>query len=162
LTSAIVIIVCKALKTKDTNLRLGLIYLASGVALSALFCGVFSMMLPAAGFYDLFWIGPLSVSITMLFTYFATLRYRLFVNTSSLLRFCTYLVVVATAAILYTCLFYLMFTLVFRGAAPSNEIIIFHFVMMTVVILILPSINHSIEYIKKMISNNGVVPRSKK
>jgi hypothetical protein len=153
---AIAIIIAKAIMTKkDANLRQGLIRLGCGIALSTAFSSAFSVVLPIIGSYELFWLGPLSVAVITLFVYFVTLRYRLFISSSSLLRLFTYLVVVAIASILYVCLFYLVFTLVFRGAAPSDEILFFHFIMMILVILTLPSINHTIEYIKKIISDNG-------
>jgi hypothetical protein len=158
-TVSIIIIIAKALKSKNAILRRGLIYLGCGLALSMLFSGTTNVVLPMIGRSDLFWAGPLSVAVTMLFTYFITLRYKLFVNSSRLLQSLTYLVVVAITAIAYTCLFYLVFTLVFRGASPSDEIIIFNFIMIIIVILAIPTINHTIEYVKKVIADNGSQPQ---
>lgn len=154
-SAAIALIFGKALKTNNNPmLRQGLIYMAVGFMISAVFSLIFNLAMPVLGNYDLFWVGSLSISCTMLFTYFATLRYKLFTNSSKILQYSTYLVVVALGAIAYTLLFYLVFMLVFRGANPSDEIITLQFVMVVIVILFLPTINHFIEYIKGMISNN--------
>jgi hypothetical protein len=158
-TVSIIIIIVKAVKSKSATFRRGLTYLGCGLALSSILSGTTNVIMPIIGHSDLFWVGPLSVSITMLFTYFITLRYKLFVNNSRLLQSLTYLVVVAITAIVYTCLFYLIFTLTFKGANPSDEIIIFNFIMIAIVILILPTINHLIEYVKKIITENGVSPK---
>jgi hypothetical protein len=153
---SIVMIVVKAFKNQDANFRRGLLYLAGCLALSSLLSSTTNIILPIIGHSELFWVGPLSVALTMIFAYFIILRYKLFVNSSHLLQTLTYLVVVAIVAIIYTCLFYLIFTLVFRGASPSDEIVIFNFVMIVIVILILPSVNHSIKYVRKVIADNGV------
>jgi hypothetical protein len=157
MTVSAVMIIIKGLKTKtDIKLRRGLIYLGCCIiALPSTCGGVFSVVLPMLGFYDLFWLGPLSVAATMLFIYFTTLRFRLFVNASHTLRFFTYLVAVMLGAILYTCLFYLIFMLIFRGATPSDEIIIFNFIMIVIIVLMLPSINHMVRHTKRIISENG-------
>jgi hypothetical protein len=155
-TLSIAMIIVRAIKSKNTPFKRGLIRLACCLILSSLISSITNIALPIIGLSDLFWVGPLSVSITMLFTYFITLRYNLFVNSSHLLRYLTYLVVVALAAMVYTCLFYLVFALIFRGANPSDEIIIFYFIMTVIIILIMPSINHLIEYVKQLISENSV------
>jgi hypothetical protein len=160
--AAVAMIIASALKSQDASFRRGLILLAGGLGLSSLLSGTTSIVMPIIGYSDLFWVGPLSVSITMLFTYFITLRYKLFINSSRLLRTLTYLVVVAAMAIVYTFLFYLIFTLVFRGASPSDEILVFHFLMISIVILLLPIINHSTERVREIIADNSSASEEKK
>jgi hypothetical protein len=150
-----------ALKSKDATFRRGIYYLGGGLVLSSLLSGTTSIILPIIGYSTLFWVGPLSVSITMLFTYFITLRFKLFINSSRLLRTLTYLVIVAAMSIIYTFLFYVIFTLLFRGASPSDEILVFHFLMIVVVILLLPVISHLTESIKKIIADNSFAPGDK-
>jgi hypothetical protein len=161
MTVAIIMVIIKALKTKNnTNLRHGLIYFGCCMAVSSTFSSIFSAILPMLGVYDLFWLGPLSVAATMLFIYFTTLRFRLFVNSSYTLRYSIYLVAATIAAILYTCLFYLIFMLIFRGATPSDEITFFNFIMTVIIVLMLPSINHVVKYTKKIISENSDITES--
>lgn len=157
LSAAVLMIFIKVFKTKnDISRRRGLFCVGCGLLLSAGVCLVFNVIMPMLlGNFELFWVGPLAIAITMLFTYFASLRYKLFKNDSKMVQYSTYLVVVTLAAILYTCLFYLIFMLVFRGANPSDEIIIFNFIMVVIVIFLLPSINQIINYVKKMIVDNG-------
>lgn len=155
LTASVIMIFLKSLNTKNNaSVRRGLFFVGCGLLLSVGICLISNIIMPILGYHEWFWVGPLSIAITMLFTYFAALKYKLFVNDSSLLQSATYLVVVTIAAILYICLFYSVFMLLFRGANPSDEIIIFNFIMVVIVILLLPSINHLITRIKEMISAN--------
>lgn len=157
LSISVAMIFAKVIKTKnDIARRKGLFCVGCGLLLSAGICLVFNVIMPVLGQYDLFWIGPLAIAIAMLFTYFASLRYKIFTNGSKMIQYSTYLVVVALGAILYTLLFYIVFMLVFRGASPSDEIIILQFVMVVIVILFLPTINHFIEYVRELISDNVV------
>jgi hypothetical protein len=156
--SSIIIIIARALRSKNAVFKQGLICLACCLILSSSLSSATNIILPIIGQNGLFWVGPLSVSITMLFAYFITLRYKLFINSSRLLRYLTYLVAVTVAAMIYTCLFFVIFGLIFRGAKPSNEIIIFNFITMIIIILLMPSINSSINRTKKLISENGVAP----
>lgn len=163
LTASVIMIFIKMFKTKNNlSRRRGLLCVGCGLSISAGISLLFNIILPVFGNYEMFWIGPLSISVTMLFTYFASLRYKLFINNSKMLQYSTYLVVVAMASLIYICLFYLIFMLVFRGASPSNEITIFQFVMVMIVIMFLPTINHFIEYVKQMITENGVFEKEEK
>jgi hypothetical protein len=162
LSASVALVFVKALKSKkDRLLRYGLSFFGVSLMISSIICLVFNIILPMLGTYNLFWIGPLSIAITMLSTYFATLKYRLFINKSRLLQSATYLVVVIVVALIYICLFYLIFMLLFRGANPSDEIVIINFIMVIIVILLLPSINHLILYVKKIIAENGELPEGK-
>lgn len=154
LSIAVAMIFVKAYKTKNDERRKGLLCVGGGLMLSAGICLIFNVIMPVLGQYEMFLIGPLALAITMLFTYFATLKYKVFTNDSKMIQYSTYLVVVAMGAIIYTIIFYLVFMLVFRGASPSDEIITLQFVMVVIIILFLPTINHFIEYIKEMISDN--------
>jgi hypothetical protein len=154
-----IMILVGASRSKSVTFRRGLYFLVGGLALSSLLSSTTSIVLPIIGYSELFWVGPLSVSVTMIFSYFITLRFKLFVNSSRFLQKLTYLVVVAVMAMIYTALFFLVFTLIFRGASPSDEILIFHFLMIAIVILLLPAINHLIESVKKIIADNSSVPK---
>lgn len=158
LTSSVAMIFARMFRIeKGAPFRRGLFWVGCGLLLSAGLCLVFNVIMPFMGSWGMFWVGPLSIAIAMLFTYFATLKYRLFINSSKMIQYSTYLVVVTMAALVYICIFYLVFMLIFRGASPSNEITIFQFIMTVIVILFLPTINHFIEYIRHMITKNGVI-----
>lgn len=101
------------------------------------------------------WLGPLAISATIIAFYYSILRYRSLKLNSSWLRFMSYVVIIATVAILYMVVFYIVFLAMFRGSNPSTEVIILNFIMVFFFILLMPAINDTISFMSSLISGDS-------
>lgn len=127
-------------KNKHANTR-GFCVLAVGLGLTGLLAGIFDLVLPMAGNYSLIWVGPLSMSAAILFHYYVVLKYRILELESKSLKILTYAVLVSVVAVVYMCIFFVIFSAMFHGASPSREVLILNFVMAVVMILLIPAFN---------------------
>ena len=74
-------------------------------------------------------------------------------NLSSIwLRVFSYVIVIASLAIIYMVLFSIVFAALFRGSTPSTEVIVLNFIMILIFISLIPAMSSSLNYIKYLIS----------
>ncbi|MDO4742056.1 MAG: histidine kinase N-terminal 7TM domain-containing protein [Candidatus Saccharibacteria bacterium] len=140
-------------KSKSLRVRGSNIVLLVGFAISSLVTFVVDLVLT---FWDwsFSWLGPLAISATIIAFYYSILRYRALKLNSRWLRFFSYVIVIATIAILYMVVFYLVFLAMFRGAVPSTEVIVLNFVMVCFFLLLMPALNEVLTYTRNLISGN--------
>jgi len=140
------------LRTSSKRKRGGdLITMASFGTSSALVL-IFNLILPLFNNWSLIWIGPLALAVTIIGVYYTVLRYRM-INLSSIwLRLFSYVVVVATIAIIYMIIFSVIFAALFRGSAPSAEVIMLNFIMIIIFVALIPAMGSLMEYIRALIS----------
>jgi len=153
-TYTLISLIC-SLRVSERNTKHTLLWICVALALNSILNTIFYVVLPMNGQYEFQWLGPLSVALSMLIIYFGTLRFGLFKSSSQLLQWLAYAVLVIFASLLYIALFYLIFTLIFRGASPSIEILVFNFLMVVIIILLLPSVNRLMDLVKKLIRAGG-------
>ena len=142
-------------KNKHMNTR-GFCVLAVGLGLTGSLAGIFDLILPMAGNYSLIWIGPLSMSAAILFHYYVVLKYRILELESKSLKILTYAVLVSVIAVVYMCVFFVIFSAMFHGAAPSAEVLILNFVMAVVMILLVPAFNEVSGELTSYVSNDKI------
>lgn len=142
-------------KNKHMNTR-GYIILAIGLGLTGALAGIFDLILPMAGTYNLIWVGPLSMSAAILFHYYVVLKYRILDLESKILKIFTYAVLVSVIAVVYMCVFFVIFSAMFHGAAPSGEVLILNFVMAVILILLIPAFNEISGELTSYVSNEQI------
>ena len=130
-----------AMKASSKRVRTGDYILLGGLTISGILSAAFDLMLPILGRYDLIWVGPLSVSISMLAYFYAILKYRIVSVSVRWLRVMAYMVILSTGAAIYMMLFYLIFTALFKIPNPSASILVLNFLMIVIVLLLMPVIN---------------------
>lgn len=130
-----------ALKASAKRVRTGDYILLAGLTISGILSAVFDLILPIVGRYDLIWVGPLSVSISMLAYFYAILKYRIVSVSVRWLRVMAYMVILSAGAAIYMMLFYLIFTALFKIPNPSTSILVLNFLMIVIVLLLMPVIN---------------------
>lgn len=128
-------------KASSKRVRTGDYILLGGLTISGILSAVFDLLLPIMGRYDLIWVGPLSVSISMLAYFYAILKYRIVSVSVRWLRVMAYMVILSTGAAIYMMLFYLIFTALFKIPNPSASILVLNFLMIVIVLLLMPVIN---------------------
>ena len=145
------------LKTRSQRKQNGELVLLIGFIISGTASLVFNLILPLWR-WDLIWIGPFAISTTIIAFYYSILRYRALNLSSSWLKILSYVVIMASFAILYMIIFSIIFAAMFRGSTPSIEVIILNFIMILVFLLLMPALNELNVFIRSLImgqKNNG-------
>lgn len=142
-------------KTRNKNLRSGLLILGAGILITGSFMLCFDVVLPLWN-YDLIWIGTMTFTITMVGHYYSILKYRLIQLSSSWLKSLSYVIILITAASIYMLLFYIVFTALFKVSSPSPAIFVLNFLMIAIVLLLLPAMNELSSFVKSLISSETI------
>ena len=122
------------------RIKTGMYVLLGGMVPVAIFSAVFDLILPLWVRYDLIWVGPLSVSITVIAFFYTALKYRIISIATRWLHVMAYVVIVSAGAAIYMVIFYIIFTALFKIPNPSTSILVLNFIMIVIVLLLLPVI----------------------
>ncbi|MBR3131951.1 hypothetical protein IKG33_00855 [Candidatus Saccharibacteria bacterium] len=128
------------------------IVIAISFGTSSLLILVFNLIFPLFNRWDFIWIGPLALSATIIAFYYTILRYRSLNLSSIWLKIFSYIVIIASIAIVYMIIFALIFAALFRGSTPSTEVIILNFIMVVIFICLMPALNQLSVSIRSLIS----------
>ena len=115
---------------------------------------IFNLILPLFNNWSLIWIGPLALAVTILAVYYTILRYKMLNLASIWLRIFSYVVVVASIAIVYMIIFSVIFAALFRGSTPSTEVIVLNFIMIIIFLALMPAMNGLMMFIRSLISGS--------
>ena len=116
---------------------------------------IFNLILPLLNNWSLIWIGPLALAMTIIAVYYTILRYRMLNLASIWLRILSYVVIVASIAIVYMIIFSVIFAGLFRGSTPSLEVIILNFIMILIFTSLMPAMNNIMASVKSFISEDS-------
>ena len=141
-------------KTNSERKRGGDFVTMSSFGLSSTLVLVFNLILPLFGNWSLIWIGPLALAVTILAVYYTILRYRMLNLNSIWLRIFSYVVIIASIAIVYMVIFSIIFAALFRGSTPSTEVIVLNFIMILIFIALMPAMSGLMAFIKSLISGS--------
>ncbi len=141
-------------KSSSDRIKSGDVVLLIGFAISGTMSLVFNLILPFWTWH-LVWIGPLAISTTIIAFYITILRFRALALESHWLKLLSYIVILASIAVLYMVVFYIIFTAMFRGAQPSTEVIVLNFVMVLFFLLLMPAMNELLTFVRSLISTQG-------
>ena len=148
------------LKTRSKRKRGGDIITMVSFAISSTVVLVVNLILPLFNNWHFIWLGPLALAVTILGVYYTILRYRMLNLSSIWLRIFSYIVIVASIAIVYMVIFSMIFAALFRGSTPSTEVIVLNFIMILIFITLMPAMNTLMAFIRSIIM--GQNPDSKK
>lgn len=140
------------IKTRSKRKRGGDIITMISFGVSSTLVLIFNLILPLLGNWKLIWVGPLALAVTILGVYYTILRYRMLNLVSIWLRLFSYIVVIASIAIIYMIIFSVIFAALFRGSTPSTEVIVLNFVMILIFIALMPAMTGLMSFIKSLIS----------
>lgn len=119
-----------------------------------------NLILPLFGNWSAIWLGPLALSATIIGFYYTILRYRSLNLSSIWLKIFSYIVIIASLAIIYMLIFSVIFAGLFRGSTPSTEVIVLNFIMVLIFLLLMPAMNQLVTFIRSLIMNQN--PKSRK
>ena len=140
------------LKTSSKRKRGGDIVTMLSFGLSSTVVLIFNLIMPLFGRWDLIWLGPLALAATIIGVYYTILRYHMLNLASIWLRLFSYVVVIASVAIVYMIIFSVIFAALFRGSTPSTEVIILNFIMISIFLVLMPAMNGLTNQIRSLIS----------
>jgi len=144
-------ILYRILHTRNKNEKAGLKFYLIGLLIVAVLALIFDLILPLTR-YDLIWVGPLATALFLIGMYYAVLRYRTVVLRTAWLKALTYVILMATGAIAYMVIFFLVFTAMFRIASPSTEVLTLNFIMVIILLLLVPAISEVSAFARSLIS----------
>ncbi|MDO4967457.1 MAG: histidine kinase N-terminal 7TM domain-containing protein [Candidatus Saccharibacteria bacterium] len=142
-------------KTRNKNVRAGLITLGLGILITGTFMLTFDVVLPIWN-YGLIWIGVMTFTITMVGHYYSVLKYRLIQLSGRWLKALSYAIILITAGAIYMLLFYIIFTALFKVSSPSPAIFVLNFLMIAIVLLLLPAMNELSSFVRSLISSERI------
>ncbi len=143
----------QSLKTHSKRKRGGDITIMISFGISSTLTLIANLIMPLFGNWGLIWLGPLALSATIIAFYYTILRYRALNLSSIWLKIFSYIVIIASIAIVYMVIFALIFAALFRGSTPSIEVIILNFIMIVVFLLLMPAVNQLMTHIHSLIIN---------
>lgn len=148
------------LKTHSNRKRGGDFVIMLSFGTSSTIVLVANLILPLMGNWDMIWLGPLALSATIIAFYYTILRYRALNLSSVWLKIFSYIVILASLAIIYMIIFSLIFAALFRGSTPSTEVIILNFIMILVFLALMPATTELVSFVRSLIM--GQKPEEKK
>ena len=140
------------LQTRSSRRKGSDIITMSCFGTSSLIVLIFNLILPLLGNWSLIWLGPLALAVTIIAVYYTILRYRALNLASIWLRILSYIVIIASIAIIYMVIFSVVFAALFRGSTPSTEVIVLNFIMILIFIALMPAMNEFIKFVRSLIS----------
>jgi hypothetical protein len=149
----IIVLLRQIIKSKSDRLKNGDIVLLVGFSISGTMSLIFNLIL-TFWTWNLIWIGPFAISTTIIAFYYTILRYRTIKLGSVWLRILSYIVLIASIAVLYMMVFYVVFLAMFRGATPSIEVIVLNFVMVLFFLLLMPAMNRLTTFVHMLIAGD--------
>jgi len=153
--TVIAMLLKQILKPNSIRRREGNLVLLIGFTISGTMSLIFNLILPFWT-WEYIWLGPLAISTTIIAFYYTILRYRALNLSSRWLKILSYIVIIASSAVIYMVIFYIIFAAMFRGSSPSIEVIILNFIMILIVLALLPATNELNMFIRSLISNQQV------
>lgn len=157
--AVVIALIQQYLKTKSDRKKGGDLIIMSSFGISSGLTLIFNLILPLFGNWNLIWIGPLALAITIIGFYYTILRYKSLNLSSIWLKIFSNIVIIASIAIVYMVIFSIIFAALFRGSTPSVEVIILNFIMISVFLLLMPAINELINYVKSIIAKQSIKPK---
>lgn len=141
-----------ARRVRQKSVKKGDYVLLIGLVSTSVFSLIFNVIFPIWVRYDLIWVGPLSLAVTLIAFYFALLKFHLVSMDSKWLKILSSVVLMVSGAVIYMLLFYLIFTALFKIPNPSPAILVLNFLMIIIVLLMMPAINEVSAQIKSLIA----------
>ena len=146
--------------TRSIRKRGGDLAIMISFAISSILVVISDLILPYMGYWQYSWIGPLALAATIIAFYYTILRYRSLNLYSIWLKFFSYVVLIASVAIIYMMIFSLIFAALFKGSTPSIEVIILNFIMIVIFVMLMPALSQIMSMVQSIINERD--PKQKK
>ena len=96
------------------------------------------------------------MAATILTYYYAILRYKIISLNASWLKTLSYVIILASVVVVYTIVFFAIFTAFYRVSSPSLSIFLFNAIMVAVALLMIPAVSEITAFIKSLIQTDKI------
>ena len=141
--------------TKNTQSRRGYLFFLIGLLGTGILSGIFDLVLPLFR-YDLIWVGPITIGLTIIGLYFSILKYKMVAINARWLKMLSAVVILCGAFIVYLLIFHLVFSALFKVANPSFQVILLNFIMVAIVLALVPAFSEIISLTKTLIMTKQI------
>ena len=133
----------------------GYLFFLVGLTCTGILSGIFDLILPLFR-YDLIWVGPITIGLTILGFYFAILKYKMVSINIRSLKMLSAIVILLGAFIVYLLIFHLIFSALFRVANPSYQVVLLNFIMVAIVLALVPALIEITNLTKSLIMTKQI------
>ncbi|MBQ8985254.1 hypothetical protein IJ076_01700 [Candidatus Saccharibacteria bacterium] len=148
-------LIYKILHTSNKKAKNGYLFFLIGLGVAGLLSGVFDLLMPPFR-YDLIWVGPLAIGLTILGFYFAILKFKMVNLNTGWLKIMSSIVLISGAFIVYLLIFHLVFSALFKVDNPSYQVILLNFIMIAIVLALVPAFSEIMEITKSLIMTKQI------
>lgn len=134
-------------ETSSQNLKKGLQVFYVGLSIGGILALVFDLIL-ITSLPNLIWIGPMATIISIMSFYYSVVKFRILDISSNWMKIMSYVILIATAIIIYLLAFYVVFTAMFSIPNPSPEILILNGIMAIFLLLLIPALYELTNFMK--------------
>ena len=136
-------------RIKNHGAKNGLKIFQAGLSVGGILALIFDLLLLTSQ-PQLAWIGPMAVSISIITFYYSVVKYRILALSGKWLEVLSYIILIAAGVIVYTLVFYAIFTSLFRVASPSVEILLLNFIMVAILLCLMPALREISSMLKTL------------
>ena len=134
-------------ETTNASLKTGLKVFYFGLSFGGILALIFDLILITA-LPNLVWIGPMATIISIMSFYYSVVKFRALSISSKWMEVMSYILLIATAIIIYVLAFYVVFTAMFSIPNPSVEILVLNIVMAIFLLLLMPVMSELTNFMK--------------
>lgn len=134
-------------ETTNSNLKTGLKVFYVGLSIGGILALVFDLVL-ITSLPNLIWIGPMATIISIMSFYYSVVKFRTLNISAKWMKIMSYVILTATAVIIYLLVFYIVFAALFKTPNPSVEVLILNSVMAVFLIIIMPALLELTNFMK--------------
>ena len=148
-------LVYRILHTNNKDAKKGYLFFLIGLGFAGLLSGIFDLILPLFR-YDLIWVGPLAIGLTILGFYFAILKFKMVSMNARWLKMLSSIVLINGAFVVYLLIFHLVFSALFKVDSPSYQVILLNFIMIAIVLALMPAFMEILDLTKSLIMTKQI------
>lgn len=150
--AVVITLVTQYIRSRSSRKKNGDMIIMVSFGISSLLTFFGDLILPLLGNWEMVWLGPLALAVTIIAFYYTILRYRSLNLSSIWLKIFSYIVVISSIAIVYMVIFSIVFAALFRGSTPSSEVIILNFIMILIFMAFMPAMSELSSFVRSLIS----------
>lgn len=134
-------------ETTNSSLKTGLKVFYVGLSIGGILALIFDLVL-ITSLPNLIWIGPMATIISIMSFYYSVVKFRTLNISARWMKLMSYVILTATAVIIYLLVFYIVFTTLFRTPNPSVEVLILNGIMAIFLIAMMPALLELTDFMK--------------
>jgi len=142
-------------RIKNHGAKNGLRIFQTGLSVGGILALIFDLLLLTSQPHFA-WVGPMAVSISIITFYYSVVKYRILSLSGKWLEVLSYIILIAAGVIVYTLVFYAIFTSLFRVSSPSPEILLLNFIMVAILLCLMPALREVSSMLKALLPTRNI------